>query len=316
LFHRQATCFLPFFKPKELQMNVKHLLLCSLMLAPWITGSAMAEDKVLKMSTTTSTQASGLLDILLPALEKDTGITVKVVAKGTGAAIRDGIDGNVDAIFVHDRTREDAFVADGYGTKRYAVMHNDFIIVGPTADKAQIKTTKDGATAMKKIGEAKALFISRGDDSGTHAKEQELWKESGLTLETATSTMEKDGKTIEIKSMHPAASNDWYLSVGQGMGKTLTIADEKQAYTLADRGTYIKYKFGREVPVNLDILCEGGANLANPYGFIPVNPKKHPHVKADLAKKMAKWLVSAKGQKLIADYKLHDKQLFFPDAKQ
>ena len=296
-------------------MKLTKLLLSCLLAAPFLTGSALAEDKVLKMSTTTSTQESGLLDVLLPALEKDTGISVKVVAKGTGAAIRDGIDGNVDVIFVHDRAREEAFVKDGYGTKRYAVMHNDFILVGPAADTAKIKGTAEGADAMKKIAAAKATFISRGDDSGTHAKEQELWKASGLPLENATSTMEKDGKPIEIKSVHPATSNDWYLSVGQGMGKTLTMADEKQAYTLADRGTYIKYKYGRDIPVNLEILCEGGNQLANPYGFIPVSQAKHPHVKAELADQMAKWLVSAKGQQVIADYKLHGKQLFFGDAK-
>jgi len=290
-------------------------LCCGLILAALAGGSAIAEEKVIKMSTTTSTQESGLLDVLLPALEKDTGIAVKVIAKGTGAAIRDGVDGNVDVIFVHDRAREDAFVKDGFGTKRYAVMHNDFIIVGPASDKAAIKGVAEGADAVKKIAAAKATFISRGDDSGTHAKEQELWKASGLSLENSVSTMEKDGKQVEIKSVHPAASSDWYLSVGQGMGKTLTIADEKQAYTIADRGTYIKYKFGREVPVNLEILCEGGSQLANPYGVIPVNPQKHPHVKAELAEQMAQWLVSAKGQQVIADYKLHGKQLFFPDAK-
>ncbi|WP_306547776.1 substrate-binding domain-containing protein [Desulfobulbus sp.] len=289
-------------------------LCCGLILAALAGGSAIAEEKVIKMSTTTSTQESGLLDVLLPALEKDTGIAVKVIAKGTGAAIRDGVDGNVDVIFVHDRAREDAFVKDGFGTKRYAVMHNDFIIVGPASDKAAVKGVAEGADAVKKIAAAKATFISRGDDSGTHAKEQELWKASGLSLENSVSTMEKDGKQVEIKSVHPAASSDWYLSVGQGMGKTLTIADEKQAYTIADRGTYIKYKFGREVPVNLEILCEGGSQLANPYGVIPVNPQKHPHVKAELAEQMAQWLVSAKGQQVIADYKLHGKQLFFPDA--
>ena len=290
-------------------------LLCGLMLAVFAAGTALGEEKIIKMSTTTSTQESGLLDVLLPALEKDTGITVKVIAKGTGAAIRDGIDGNVDIIFVHDRTREDAFVKDGFGTKRYAVMHNDFVLIGPDSDKAKIKGTAEGGEAMKKIAAAKATFVSRGDDSGTHAKEQELWKASGVALETAASTMEKDGKQVAIKSVHPAASTDWYLSVGQGMGKTLTLADEKQAYTLADRGTYIKYKFGREVPVNLSILCEGGMQLANPYGVIPVNPKKHPHVKYELAEQMAQWLTSAKGQQVIADYKLLGKQLFFPDAR-
>ncbi len=296
-------------------MKLKNLLVCGLLLAPFITGTAMAADKVLKMSTTTSTQASGLLDVLLPALEKDTGIQVKVIAKGTGAAIRDGIDGNVDVIFVHDRAREDKFVADGYGTKRYAIMHNDFVIIGSAEDKAQIKGIKDGATAMKKIAEAKATFVSRGDDSGTHAKEQALWKDSGIPVEESVATITKKGKAVEVKSIHPKGSEGWYLSVGQGMGKTLTIADEKQAYTLTDRGTYINYKYGREVPIDLDILSEGGDNLANPYGFIPVSAKKHPHVKQALGEKMAKWLVSAKGQKVIADYKLHGNQLFFPDAK-
>ncbi len=222
-------------------MKLTKLILSCLLATPLLTGSALAEDKVLKMSTTTSTQESGLLDVLLPALEKDTGIAVNVIAKGTGAAIRDGVDGNVDVIFVHDRAREDAFVKDGFGTKRYAVMHNDFIIVGPASDKAAIKGVAEGADAVKKIAAAKASFISRGDDSGTHAKEQELWKASGLNLENSISTMEKDGKQVEIKSVHPAASSDWYLSVGQGMGKTLTMADEKQAYTIADRGTYMKY---------------------------------------------------------------------------
>lgn len=295
-------------------MSAKTMVALGLALAFLTSGKAMAEDKVIKISTTTSTQESGLLDVLLPALEKDTGITVKVIAKGTGAAIRDGIDGNVDAIFVHDQAREENFVKDGFGTKRYAVMHNDFIVVGPSADPAKVKGTPEGADALKKIADAKAPFISRGDDSGTHAKEQELWKASGLPVETSTSAMEKDGKQVEIKSIHPTAGTPWYLSVGQGMGKTLTLADEKQAYTLADRGTFIKYKFGREVPINLDILCEGGKQLANPYGFIPVSANKHPHVKAEWAEQMAQWLVSAKGQQAIADYKLHGKQLFFPDA--
>jgi len=292
----------------------KLLLLFSTLLAlALVTNQAMAADKILKMSTTTSTQASGLLDVLLPALEKDTGIQVKVIAKGTGAAIRDGMDGNVDVIFVHDPAREEAFVKDGYGTKRYAVMHNDFVLIGPESDPAKIKGLTSGPAAMKAIADAGATFISRGDDSGTHAKEQALWKESGVALEDAVSSIEKNGKTVEIKSVHPANS-PWYLSVGQGMGKTLTIADEKQAYALTDRGTYIKYKLGRDVPLSLEILCEGDATLANPYGVIPVNPEKHPHVQFDIAKEFAEWLVSPNGQKVIADYRLLGKPLFFPDA--
>ncbi|MDM8543163.1 substrate-binding domain-containing protein [Desulfococcaceae bacterium HSG9] len=275
---------------------------------------AISSDKILKMSTTTSTQASGLLDVLLPELEKDTGIKVKVIAKGTGAAIRDGIDGNVDVIFVHAKNREEKFVKDGFGTKRYAVMHNDFIILGPAGDPAKIKGMTDAAAALKKIADAKALFISRGDDSGTHTKEQALWKASGLTIAEQTKTIVKKGKKRDITFVHPAGSEKWYQSIGQGMGKTLTFADEKQAYTLADRGTYIKYKFGRDIPIELKVLCEGDANLANPYGIIPINPQKHKHVKAELADQFAQWLVSEKGQKAIADYRLLGKQLFYPDA--
>jgi tungstate transport system substrate-binding protein len=275
---------------------------------------AMSGDKILKMSTTTSTQASGLLDVLLPALEKDTGIKVKVIAKGTGAAIRDGIDGNVDVIFVHAKNREEKFVKDGFGVKRYAVMHNDFIILGPAGDPAKIKGMTDAAAALKKIADAKALFISRGDDSGTHTKEQALWKATGLKIAELTKTIVKKGKKRDIAFVHPAGSEKWYLSIGQGMGKTLTFTDEKQAYTLADRGTYIKYKFGRDVPIELKPLCEGDTNLANPYGVIPINPQKHKHVRAELADQFAQWLVSEKGQKTIADYRLYGKQLFYPDA--
>jgi tungstate transport system substrate-binding protein len=267
------------------------------------------------MSTTTSTQASGLLDVLLPELEKDTGIKVKVIAKGTGAAIRDGVDGNVDVIFVHAKAREEKFVKDGYGTKRYAVMHNDFVLLGPVNDPAKVKGMTDAPAVLKKIADSKAFFISRGDDSGTHTKEQALWQTSGLQLEKITNTIVKKGKKREIAFVHPAGSGEWYLSIGQGMGKTIMFADEKQAYTLADRGTYIKYKFGRDVPIELNVLCEGDPLLGNPYGIIPINPKKHPHVKYKLAEEFAQWLVSDRGQAVIADYRLLDKQLFYPDAR-
>jgi tungstate transport system substrate-binding protein len=277
--------------------------------------SVWAGERVLKMSTTTSTQASGLLDVLLPELEKDTGITVKVIAKGTGAAIRDGKDGNVDVIFVHARAREEKFVTEGYGAKRYAVMHNDFVILGPVKDPAGIKGLRNAARALKRIAEARAVFISRGDDSGTHTKEQALWKATGLTLEKKTSTIVKKGKKREVTFIHPAGPGQWYLSIGQGMGKALTLADEKQAYILADRGTFIKYKFGRDVPIELNVLTEGDTMLANPYGVIPINPDKHPHVKFDLADEFARWLVSEKGQSVINGYRLLGKQLFYPDAK-
>lgn len=288
--------------------------LTAMMLVALSTGMAFGEEKILKMSTTTSTQASGLLDVLLPELEKDTGIKVKVIAKGTGAAIRDGQDGNVDVIFVHAKAREEKFVQDGYGTKRYAVMHNDFVILGPKADPAGIKGQKSAATALTKIAETKAGFVSRGDDSGTHTKEQALWKGTGLPLETKTQTIVKKGKKRDIEFTQPADSAKWYFSIGQGMGKTLTFADEKQVYTMADRGTYIKYKFGRETPIDLGVLCEGDDTLANPYGVIPVSAEKHPHVKSELATQFAEWLVSKRGQELIAGYRLLEKQLFYPDA--
>ncbi len=294
---------------KRLLLAVSVMLLCCT-----LPGLAVSGDKVLKMSTTTSTQASGLLDILLPEFAKDSGIVVKVIAKGTGAAIRDGIDGNVDIIFVHAKGREEKFVSDGYGTKRYPVMHNDFVILGPKTDPAGIKGCTAADEAMRKIAAASAVFVSRGDDSGTHTKEQALWKASGLPLEKGSQTIVKKGVEKQVSYERP--SGDWYLSIGQGMGKALTFADEKQGYILADRGTYIKYKFGRDIPLELDVLCEGDAALANPYGIIPVNPAKHPHVKNDLAVQFATWITSARGQKLIGDYRLLGKQLFYPDAVQ
>jgi tungstate transport system substrate-binding protein len=277
-------------------------------------GLASAGEKIIKMSTTTSTQASGLLEVMLPELEKDTGIRVKVIAKGTGAAIRDGMDGNVDVIFVHAKGREEKFVQEGYGTRRYAVMHNDFIVLGPPKDPAAIKGITNAAEALKKIAAAKAVFVSRGDDSGTHTKEQALWESTGLPLEKTVQTIVKKGKKKEVSFVNPQGLAQWYLSIGQGMGKALTFADEKQAYILADRGTYIKYKFGRDVPIDLVVLCEGDPALANPYGVIPINPQKHPHVKYDLSKTFAEWLVSEKGQTVIDNYRLLGKQLFYPDA--
>ncbi len=291
----------------------KVFFICVTMLFFAVNG-AWAEEKVLKMSTTTSTQASGLLNVLLPEFAKDSGIKVKVIAKGTGAAIRDGMDGNVDIIFVHARAREEKFIEEGYGTQRYGVMHNDFVILGPESDKAGIKGMDDAVAALKKIAAAKAVFLSRGDDSGTHTKEQALWKATDLPLDSLISTIVKKGVKKEISCQCPGGLGQWYLSVGQGMGKTLTIADEKQAYTLADRGTYLKYKFDRDVAIDLNVLCEGDPQLANPYGVIPVNPKKHLHVQYDLAKVFAEWLVSPRGQGLIGGYRLLDKQLFYPDA--
>lgn len=290
---------------------MKKLLVLFVLLA--VPSLLFAQDKVLKMSTTTSTESSGLLDVLLPEFKKDTGIDVKVVAKGTGAAIRDGADGNVDVIFVHDPAREEKFVADGLGTKRYYVMYNDFLIIGPATDPAGAKGA-DAAESMKKIAMSEAVFVSRGDDSGTHAKEQELWKAAGLPLKEEDTIFKAKDKEVTFKAVRPAEMK-MFMSIGQGMGKTLTFAEEKQGYTLTDRGTYVQYKYGRAEGLDLEPICEGDKTLFNPYGVIPVNPEKHPHVRFDLADTFAKWLVSERGQQVIADYKLLDKQLFFPDAK-
>lgn len=286
-----------------------------IILGLWIaSGFAEADEKVLKMSTTTSTENSGLLDVLLPEFTKETGISVKVFAKGTGAAIRDGMDGNVDIIFVHAKEREKAFLAEGYGAYRLAVMHNDFVILGPKADPAQIRGMGDAVMALKKIAESKAAFVSRGDDSGTHTKELALWKATGLPLKTDTVGIIKDGKKHAFSSEQPAELGELYLAIGQGMGKTLTYAEEKQAYALADRGTYLKYKFGRKQGLDLEILCEGDPELFNPYGIIPISPKKHPHVRFHWADQFAKWLVSLQAQGLIAHYRINGRQAFFPDA--
>ena len=280
----------------------------------FIPGNGIAADNIIKMSTTTSTENSGLLDVLLPEFTKATDIRVKVVAKGTGAAIRDGVDGNVDIIFVHAKAREEKFVSAGYGAYRLGVMHNDFVILGPKSDPAGIRGTKKASVALRKIAVKKARFVSRGDDSGTHTKEQNLWRASGLPLKTATTEIIKKGKKKHIGFLHPEGLGKWYLSIGQGMGKALIYAEEKQGYILTDRGTYLKYKLGRKEGLDLEILCEGDPELFNPYGVIPINPKRYPHVKFEQAERFAKWLVSRKAQALIAGYKIQGHQAFFPDA--
>jgi len=194
-------------------------------------------------------------------------------------------------------------------------MHNDFVILGPADDPAKIKGLSYAATALKAIAEAKARFVSRGDDSGTHSKEQTLWKATRLSLKTETSKLIKKGKKRSISFQHPGGLGQWYLSIGQRMGKILTYAEEKRAYTLVDRGTYLKYKYGRKQGLDLEILCEGDPKLYNPYGIIPINPKKYPHVKFELADRFAKWLVSPKAQAIISNYKIEGQQAFFPDAK-
>ncbi len=240
------------------------------------------------LATTTSTQDSGLLDVILPDFEKKTGVKVNVVAVGTGQAITLGRSGDADVLLVHDRPSEDKFVADGEGTARYDVMFNDFVIVGPASDPAGIKGVASAVDAFQKIEAAKAAFISRGDKSGTNAKELAIWKAAGI-----------DPK------------GDWYISAGQGMGEVLTMAQETDAYTLSDRGTYLKRQADG---LPLVILVEGDKMLFNPYGVIPVNPAKHPGVNSDLAQKFVDWLLSLETQQLIADYKINGQPLFTPDS--
>lgn len=273
---------------------------CLMFLFLTVSSGVQADDKVITMSTTTSTEASGLLDYLLPEFTGDTGITVRVMSKGTGAAIRDGMDGNCDVIFVHDTAREKKFVEEGYGTKRYYVMYNDFVLVGPEEDPAGASQADSAAQAFVNIAESEQPFVSRGDDSGTHGREKQLWKATELPL---------------TDDMAPANGEGWYFAIGQGMGQALLFAEEQNGYVLTDRGTYIKYKFGRDEEYDLEIVYEGDEMLKNPYGIIPVNPQKHPHVKYDLAREFARWMVSDRGQELIGSYKLIGKQLFTPDAK-
>jgi len=251
-------------------------------------SSVHAETRF-RMSTTTSTEASGLLSALLPPFEKANNVKIDVISVGTGKALKLGENGDVDVVFVHARPAEDKFVADGYGVDRRDVMYNDFVIVGPKDDPAKIKEAKTAVEAFKRLAEGKADFISRGDDSGTHQMEKQLWKAAGVKPE---------GK--------------WYIEAGQGMGEVLQMAFNKKGYALADRGTFIAY----EGKLDLIIILEGDKALFNPYGIIAVNPKKHPKVNYDLAKKFIDYVAGPEGQKVIADFKMNGKQLFFPDAKK
>lgn len=240
------------------------------------------------LATTTSTQDSGLLDVILPDFQKKTGLTADVIAVGTGQAIDMGTRGDADVLLVHDRPKEDAFVKAGDGTQRYDVMYNDFIIVGPAGDPAGIKGMKDAVAAFKAIAAKQATFVSRGDKSGTNAKELAIWKQANIT-----------------------PSGDWYISAGQGMGEVLTMSEEQEAYTLSDRGTYLKRQ---STGIKLEILVEGDKTLFNPYGVIPVSPHKHPGVNAEAAQKFVDWLISLETQQLIASYKINGQQLFYPSS--
>ena len=248
------------------------------------------EEGILILATTTSTEDSGLLDVILPAFEDQAGVDVDVIAVGTGQALQLGEDGNADVLLVHARAREDDFMASGHGMRREDVMYNDFVIVGPESDPAGIKGMTNAADALKMIADAQATFISRGDDSGTHTKELSTWSAAGI---------------------EPAG--DWYVSAGQGMGEVLTMTDEQQAYTLSDRATYLaRLNEG----IELSVLVEGDPILFNPYGVIAVNPDKSPAIQSELANQFIDWIISVPTQEMIGQFGMEefDESLFVPDS--
>lgn len=259
-----------------------------------VPPAALAADRYITVASTTSTEDSGLFGSILPKFTAKTGIEVRVVAKGTGQAIDLARRGDADVLLVHHKPSEDKFVADGYSTERKPVMYNDFVIVGPAADPAGIKGGKDVAAALSKIAAAKAPFVSRGDDSGTHKAELALWKTASF-----------DPAKAEPKE-------SWYRSIGQGMGPTLNTAAAMNGYTLTDRGTWLNFK--NRGP--LTVLVEGDKRLFNQYGAMLVNPARFTHVKAADGQAFVDWLVSAEGQKAIADYTINGEQLFFPNANE
>ena len=283
-----------------------HIVL-ALCLAAISATDAVAAD-VLTLATTTSTENSGLLAYIHPDFEQRSGIRVKVIAKGTGASLQLARDGNADVILVHAPEQEAAFVAEGHGVLRRDVMYNDFVLLGPKRDPARVGTIKKPAEALKRIAVAKQRFLSRGDGSGTHIKEQSLWKQTRLPLETKSVRIISSGKTKTFRTVRPSGS--WYLSIGQGMGKTLVMATERQAYTLADRGTYYAFALAKPARTDLVVLCQGDASLHNPYGVIAVNPKKHPHVHHGAAKQYIEWITSHRVQEMIDRFKMEGQQLF------
>jgi tungstate transport system substrate-binding protein len=273
-------------------MKVGNRLLRAILLAAALTpaNAALAQDKSIIVQSTTSTANSGLYDYLLPTFKEKTGITVNVVAVGTGQAIKNAQNCDGDVLLVHAKPAEEKFVAEGYGVKRFDLMYNDFVIVGPPSDPAGVAGTKDVKAALTKIAEAKAPFASRGDDSGTHKKEQALWKAAGVDPSQG--------------------SGQWYSETGSGMGATLNTGVGMGAYVLTDRATWISYKNKGD----FTIAVEGDKALFNQYGAILVNKEKCPSVKADLGQQFVDWLLSAEGQTVIGSFKIEGQQLFFPNA--
>jgi tungstate transport system substrate-binding protein len=263
------------------------LAACAALAAPL----APAQDRSIVVASTTSTEQSGLFGHLLPAFTKRTGIAVKVVAVGTGQALDLGRRGDADVVFVHDRAAEDKFVAEGWGIDRKDVMYNDFVLIGPKTDPAKVAGSKDITSALKKVADAKAPFVSRGDKSGTHAAELRHFKDAGVDP--------------------LAGKGSWYRETGSGMGPALNTASSMNAYVLADRGTWLSFRNRGD----LVVVVEGDKRLFNPYGAMLVNPARHPHVKAAEGKAFIDWLVGKEGQDAIAAYRIEGQPLFFPDAQ-
>ncbi len=263
------------------------ILLSTCLILPVFADEQKPINPILKMATTTSTQDSGLLNELLPAFQKKTGYEVQVTAVGTGKALKLGENGDVDVVLVHARADEDKFVEAGFGDKRYSVMYNDFIFVGPEEDPAKVKDTKTTADALKQIADTKSPFVSRGDDSGTHKMEKKLWEKAGVKPE-----------------------GEWYREAGQGMGEVLQMSGELKAYTLTDRGTWLATM--DKSP--LKIVLEGDKTLMNPYGIIAVSQKRYPDVNHAGAQALIDWMISAEGQQAIGNYKINGQALFTPSA--
>src|SRR6516164_6699968 len=251
---------------------------------------ALAQEKSIVIASTTSTQDSGLFGHILPLFKEKTGIDVKVIALGTGQALDAARRGDADVVFVHAKSAEEEFLAEGFGVKRYPVMYNDFILVGPKSDLAGIKESKDILAALRAIKDKRLPFISRGDRSGTHIAELNLWKLAGIDIS--------------------AQKGPWYKDIGQGMGAALNAAAATDSYLLSDRGTWLSFKNKGDLVIEV----EGDKRLLNQYGVMLVNPQKHPHVKKELGQQFIDWLLSPDGQKAIADYKINGEQLFYPNA--
>jgi tungstate transport system substrate-binding protein len=264
----------------------------AVLLVTVVAFAAQAQERFITVASTTSTEQSGLFGYLLPIFEKKTGIQVRIVALGTGQALDLARRGDADVVFVHAKAAEEKFLAEGEGVKRYPVMYNDFVLIGPKSDPARIAGSKDILGALKKIQSTQSPFVSRGDRSGTHMAELDLWKASGIELDKA--------------------KGPWYRDTGQGMGPALNTASAMNAYVLADRGTWLAFKNRGD----LAILVEGDRRLYNQYGVMLVNPDKHPTVKKGLGQTFIDWLVSPEGQQAIAGYKIGGEQLFFPNAGQ